>query len=72
MPGASFRPMTQTAAPVPQPRQAGQAHAVVASLKQAIYDGEFMPGERLNEAALALRMGTSRGPIREAMKVLEA
>jgi hypothetical protein len=27
-------------------------------------------GERLNEAALALRMGTSRGPIREAIKVL--
>jgi DNA-binding GntR family transcriptional regulator len=39
-------------------------------LKQLIYDGEFAPGERLNEAALALRMGTSRGPIREAVRVL--
>jgi DNA-binding GntR family transcriptional regulator len=28
------------------------------------------PGERLNEAALALRMGTSRGPIREAIRIL--
>jgi DNA-binding GntR family transcriptional regulator len=56
--------------PVPGRRAAGLSHAVVAQLKQLIYDGEFQPGERLNEAALALRMGTSRGPIREAMKVL--
>jgi DNA-binding GntR family transcriptional regulator len=58
------------AAPDPQPRQPGLSHAVVAKLKQLLYEGAFMPGERLNEAALALRMGTSRGPIREAMKVL--
>src|SRR3954463_8989082 len=51
-------------------RGAGLAHAVAAELKQLIYTGEFQPGERLNEAALALRMGTSRGPIREAIKVL--
>lgn len=48
----------------------GLSNAVVAKVKQLIYAGEFQPGERLNEAALALRMGTSRGPIREAMKVL--
>ncbi|HEY4069222.1 MAG TPA: FCD domain-containing protein [Burkholderiaceae bacterium] len=40
------------------------------ALKQLIVDGEFAPGDRLNEAALALRMGTSRGPIREAVRVL--
>ncbi|MES3001228.1 MAG: FCD domain-containing protein [Pseudomonadota bacterium] len=51
-------------------RGAGLSHAIVAELKQLIYSGEFKPGERLNEAALALRMGTSRGPIREAIKVL--
>jgi DNA-binding GntR family transcriptional regulator len=51
-------------------RGAGLAHAVAAELKQLVYSGEFQPGERLNEAALALRMGTSRGPIREALKVL--
>lgn len=39
-------------------------------IKQLIYTGEFKPGDRLNEAALALRMGTSRGPIREAIRVL--
>jgi DNA-binding GntR family transcriptional regulator len=46
------------------------SHAIVAELKQLIYSGEYKPGERINEAALALRMGTSRGPIREAIKVL--
>jgi DNA-binding GntR family transcriptional regulator len=43
---------------------------IVEELKRKIYAGEFKPGDRLNEAALALRMGTSRGPIREAIRVL--
>jgi DNA-binding GntR family transcriptional regulator len=43
---------------------------IAESLKTLIYEGQFAPGERLNEAALALRMGTSRGPIREAARVL--
>ncbi len=56
--------------PSPKPRSAGLSHAIATELKQLIYAGEFQPGDRLNEAALALRMGTSRGPIREAIKVL--
>lgn len=40
------------------------------AIQQLIYDGSFAPGERLNEAALAQRMGTSRGPIREALRAL--
>jgi len=51
-------------------RGAGLSNAIVHKLKQMIYEGEVLPGDRLNEAALALSMGTSRGPIREAMKVL--
>ncbi|WP_300557015.1 FCD domain-containing protein [Limnohabitans sp. Rim8] len=43
---------------------------VADQLKQLIYSGELKPGERLNEAALALRMGTSRGPVREAIRML--
>ncbi len=46
------------------------APRIAEALKKSIYDGEFAPGDRLNEAALALRMGTSRGPIREAVRVL--
>lgn len=43
---------------------------VVDQLKQMIHGGQFAPGERLNEAVLAIKMGTSRGPIREAVRVL--
>lgn len=56
-------------APVAKPEQ-GLAHTIAEQLKQLIYGGEVAPGERLNEAALALRMGTSRGPIREAIRIL--
>jgi DNA-binding GntR family transcriptional regulator len=44
--------------------------SIAEKIKQLIYAGEFKPGDRLNEAALALRMGTSRGPIREAIRIL--
>jgi len=50
--------------------QQGLAHGICEQLQQLIYSGEIAPGERLNEAALALRMGTSRGPIREAIRML--
>lgn len=48
----------------------GLAHGISEQLQQLIYSGDIAPGERLNEAALAQRMGTSRGPIREAIRVL--
>ncbi len=48
----------------------GLAHGICEQLQQLIYSGEIAPGERLNEAALAQRMGTSRGPIREAIRTL--
>jgi len=52
------------------PPEHGLAHGISEQLQQLIYSGEVAPGERLNEAALALRMGTSRGPIREAIRML--
>jgi DNA-binding GntR family transcriptional regulator len=48
----------------------GLAPAIAEELKRLIYNGEIQPGERLNEAALALDIGTSRGPIREAIRML--
>lgn len=58
--------------PSPRTRQPEHhlAPRIAESLRRLIYEGEFAPGERLNEAALALRMGTSRGPIREALRAL--
>ncbi len=40
-------------------------------LIQAITSGEFEPGQKLSEAALARQLGISRGPLREALGRLE-
>lgn len=40
-------------------------------LRASILAGQFSPGERLFEAALAREFGISRGPIREALALLE-
>jgi DNA-binding GntR family transcriptional regulator len=42
-----------------------------AELERMILDGTLAPGERLNEVALARRLGVSRGPVREAARSLE-
>jgi DNA-binding GntR family transcriptional regulator len=41
-------------------------------LEKAILGGELAPGGRVNENALAARYGVSRGPIREALRTLQA
>lgn len=40
-------------------------------LSAAISSGEFEPGQRLSESALARQLGISRGPLREALQRLE-
>jgi DNA-binding GntR family transcriptional regulator len=40
-------------------------------LERLITEGALQPGERLNEVALAKRLGVSRGPVREAARALE-
>lgn len=44
---------------------------VFKTLRQAILTGELKPGERLMEIHLANRLGVSRTPIREAIRMLE-
>lgn len=44
---------------------------VCESLRQAIRDGVFKPGERLMEIPLAEELGVSRTPVREAIRKLE-
>ena len=41
-------------------------------LRDAIIYGELRPGERLNEAQLAVRLGISKSPLREALRNLES
>ena len=62
----ALKPMSS---PKEKPEQ-GLPIFIADELKHLIYTGALKPGERLNEAALALRMGTSRGPIREAIRML--
>ncbi len=40
-------------------------------IERAILQGEYAPGSKLIEATLADRMGVSRGPVREAFRMLE-
>ena len=46
--------------------------ALVGEIERLILSGELEPGSRINEIHLANRFGTSRGPIREATRSLEA
>jgi DNA-binding GntR family transcriptional regulator len=47
-------------------------NALERQIERLIVEGELAPGERLNEIQLASRFGTSRGPLREATRSLEA
>jgi phosphonate utilization transcriptional regulator len=40
-------------------------------IERAILHGEYLPGAKLNEAALADKLGVSRGPVREAFRMLD-
>ncbi len=40
-------------------------------IERAILQGEYEPGSKLIEATLAGKMGVSRGPVREAFRMLE-
>lgn len=40
-------------------------------IERAILVGEYGPGTKLIEATLALKLGVSRGPVREAFRMLE-
>ncbi|MEZ5845033.1 MAG: GntR family transcriptional regulator [Hyphomicrobiaceae bacterium] len=44
---------------------------IAAALAAAISRGEYRPGERIHEQAVSTRFGVSRGPIREALRILD-
>jgi len=53
-------------------RQASSLLGLIAEeLEQMIIGGALQGGDRINESSLALRLGVSRGPIREACRQLE-
>lgn len=48
------------------------AERVLDALQTAIVSGDLAPGEKIREPELAKRFGTSRGPLRDALRRLEA
>src|SRR5215212_5063923 len=46
-------------------------NVVQQEIERAILQGEYAPGSKLIEATLAQAMGVSRGPVREAFRMLE-
>src|ERR1700734_1392132 len=67
------RSMATAAAPTTlQLVQSNSLPALVqVEIEQLILRGELAVGQRINESELAVRFGTSRGPIREALRALE-
>ena len=45
---------------------------IVEALEAAIHNGELLPGKRISELALSSALHVSRGPLREAIRKLEA
>ena len=50
----------------------GAAHRVAAELRRSILDGELPPGARVRQEEVAARIGASRLPVREALRMLTA
>ena len=42
------------------------------TLRTAILDGRYRPGERIRQEDVAARSGASRIPVREALRMLQA
>lgn len=63
--------VSDAAAAIASHRAQSLTAIVQKELERMILSGELKAGERLNEQALATRLGVSRGPIREAMRALE-
>lgn len=63
---------THGSATFPQPRRLSLAESIADAVAEAIATRHLKPGERIVELTLADKLGVSRVPIREALKVLHA
>ncbi len=44
---------------------------VLDTIRRRIFTGEFRPGQKINESEIAVNLGISRSPVREAFRILE-
>lgn len=67
--------MTEHSAPLKSDlsvlRNSSLSTAIEDELQDLILKGQIAPGQRLNELQLSTRFGTSRGPLREALRSLQ-
>jgi DNA-binding GntR family transcriptional regulator len=54
------------------PPTGAASERIAAYLRDAILRGDIAPGERIRQEVVADRLGTSRLPVREALRILEA
>jgi DNA-binding GntR family transcriptional regulator len=54
------------------PSTGAASERIAAHLREAILAGRIAPGERIRQEEVAERLGTSRLPVREALRILEA
>ncbi|MFF3641455.1 GntR family transcriptional regulator [Streptomyces sp. NPDC002564] len=52
-------------------RRRGLADEVADRIREAIFSGAYAPGAQLREVELSVAMDVSRGPVREALRLLE-
>jgi DNA-binding GntR family transcriptional regulator len=55
---------------IPTPQRLSLATQALDALRELVLTGEIAPGDRVNEMAVANRLGISRGPLREAIRHL--
>ena len=48
------------------------SHRIADTLRTAILDGKYLPGERIRQEDVAARSGASRIPVREALRMLDS
>lgn len=70
LPQAPIDVAQMTRPPIANARQLGEG--VADAIVNAVAQGLLKPGQRVVEAELATQLGTSRVPIREAIKILQA
>lgn len=61
-----------TAAAATEPVDSVTSRRIATALREEILSGAIAPGERLRQDEIAARLGSSRLPVREALRILES
>ena len=64
--------MQSRSADIDEAGRPAASERVAAYLREAILAGDIRPGERIRQEEIAARLGASRLPVREALRMLEA